>query len=278
MRDWRILGHDIIWTDGGCDPKTGVAAAGCAIEKNCEDSEKITYEEIAIKVEGNTAQAAEAVALKKALEWLKSRPVQRQAHILTDSYSSILALACVNIRNETMQKCFELLKGLDCVTVMHVPSHMGLTGNEIADKICTAGITNAKKFAKNAKTPASTAKTSSSSSPPNTIPFASFWAKVTLECAPKKDDLFLREYACDDETIANLSRIHTGAGKFNAYLNDVNKSDLRECPNCKAPEDTIAHFLYECPKFRVQRDHSRIMLEDSWSNRADFVKASGRKI
>ena len=115
---------------------------------------------------------------------------------------------------------------------------------------------------------------------PKTLPFANFWEKVTKECAPAcKDGLFLRDFAHDEETIANLSRIYTNAGKFNAYLNDCNKSDIRDCPNCgPGVEDTIDHFLYECPKFRVQRDHSNIMLEDSWSNRADFVRTSGRKI
>ena len=144
VKEWRQMGHDIVWTDGGCDPKKGIAAAGCAIERTfCEE---IEYEEIAVEVEGNTAQAAEAVAFKTALEWLRDRPTQRQAHILTDSYSTILALNCVNIRDETMQDCFKLLKGLPCVNVMHVPSHMGIIGNEIADSICTTGLANAKKI------------------------------------------------------------------------------------------------------------------------------------
>ena len=181
---------------------------------------------------------------------------------MKDSFNSIQALASMNIRNQTMQDCFMLLKGLPCVSIMHVPSHMGIIGNEIADKICTVGLKAISLRYKSLRSP----------SPCQTIAYENYWRKIVCECTPaSQSNLFLNEFAYDEESIANLSRIHTNAGKFNAYLNDINKSYTRKCPNCDA-EDTIDHFLYECAHYMTQRNYTQIMLDVGIPGKGPSIK------
>lgn len=160
-----------IFTDGGCEPNPGKAASGMAVYREDQIAE-LWYGLFNPKGTNNTA---ELNALHQAL-LLAEKEIQKKTTvaIFCDSKYSIQCVTqwAVNwekkgwkkpggeIKNlELIQEMFALymkLKG--SVKVLHVNGHVGVEGNELADRMSIHGIDTKEEGFSQFKVPASLKK------------------------------------------------------------------------------------------------------------------------
>ena len=93
---------------------------------------------------------------------------------------------------------------------------------------------------------------------------------------PKNDgQLFFKKFENSMEDIRNLTRLHTEAGALNDHLFSVGQSITRKCRYCRCRE-TFDHFMNHCPRFASLR--GRLILDDSYEVKADYICATGSRI
>jgi len=50
-----------------------------------------------------------------------------------------------------------------------------------------------------------------------------------------------------------LVQLRTGHIALNAYLHRITKADSPTCPSCNQDDETVHHFLFDCPTWRHER-------------------------
>lgn len=154
--------HTKIFTDGGCEPNPGKAASGMAVYRDGEISELW----FGLFNPQGTNNTAELNALHQALLMAEKEIAQKQTvAIFCDSKYSIQCVTqwAVNwekkgwvkpggeIKNlEIIQEMFALYTKIKkSVKVLHVNGHVGVEGNELADRMSIHGIdTKEAKFSR----------------------------------------------------------------------------------------------------------------------------------
>jgi len=154
----KLKEHTLIYTDGGCEPNPGEAGSGMAIYRNGEIDE-LWYGLYNPNGTNNTAELNGLYqALITAADELKNK---RSVAILSDSKYSIQCVTqwAVNWEKKGWKrptgeiKNLELIKDLykqhqaikDDVKVLHVNGHVGVEGNELADRMSILAIEEHKK-------------------------------------------------------------------------------------------------------------------------------------
>ena len=208
-----------------------------------------------------TIMSAEFLAITKALEWATLNGEfldKKELVILTDSMSSLEALKSTSTskysaQEEHANRISEILhdNGFS-ISLQWVPSHVGLTGNEVADKVakeshtlptltpCPLSTEEAKRVVKRAA--------------------STVWQMIYNT---KIDDLHIGEIKCKSEqwpwaqnkcraieTAMSIMRI--GHVELNAYLHRFGQTDSHLCPQCRVPE-TVSHYLLECRRYMQSR-------------------------
>lgn len=143
------LGIDTeIYTDGGCEPNPGEAGSGVAVYRDGQVDE-LWY---GLYNPNGTNNTAELSALFKALEMAKKELAKnRTVAIFCDSKYSIQCItqwavgwekkgwkkSGGEIKNlDLIKKMFALYQELkDSIKVLHVNGHVGVEGNELADRM-----------------------------------------------------------------------------------------------------------------------------------------------
>ena len=142
-----------IFSDGGCEPNPGRAASGLAVYRDGEIAELW----FGLYDPRGTNNTAELNALHQAL-LLAEQEIERGATVAIFSDSSY-SIQCITkwaagwekkgwkkpggeIKNlELIQRMFALYRKLKgSVQVLHVNGHVGLEGNELADRMSIHGI------------------------------------------------------------------------------------------------------------------------------------------
>ena len=151
--------HEVdIYCDGGCDPNPGPAGTGLAVYRDHELSE-LWY---GLYNPAGTNNTAELQGLLHALEL--ARPYVDQGRQTAIHCDSRYAIDCVTkwafgwksrgwtrktgpIMNlELIQTAHaRYLELVDSVSVLHVPGHAGIEGNELADRMSMLAIARAEK-------------------------------------------------------------------------------------------------------------------------------------
>ncbi|KAG2110706.1 hypothetical protein DEU56DRAFT_749788 [Suillus clintonianus] len=63
-------------------------------------------------------------------------------------------------------------------------------------------------------------------------------------------------------------QLRTGHAPLNKHLHRIRGAETPTCPACEESEETVHHYLMECPAYRAQRD----VLQRSMPNRAYHIR------
>jgi ribonuclease HI len=203
---------------------------------------------------------AELIAIYTALAHISFEQPGRFL-IATDSLSSIRAMQSQKISYHThpgiyecKQKIFELKISGREVTLMWVPSHVGIDGNELAD-------TEAKQGA------LGSLESGSQPIACDHLPLAKALMKRKWQLKWDNNDTgrfthsiipnvrlrpWFEDIKSDRSTITTISRIMSGHCGVKAHLGRFGIVDDAICV-CREDYETVDHIMWKCPRFEVQR-------------------------
>ena len=229
-----------VYTDASKTIDNKASAAFCVPELKVEHSVRLS--------DNITIFAAELCAIKLALHWVTSNS-DKNITIYSDSYSSLQAIAS----GKSMCRPNLLVEVIGLITrypkhvnFVWLPSHIGIKGNELADRLANAATLRAD-IDVNIGLELSDAYTMVDSY------ILGKWQKLWDQ------DVTGSHYRTIEKTISTkikylhpsrhteviITRLRLGKCWLNAYLHQIGKHQDGLCHHCNRPE-TISHFLTEC--------------------------------
>ncbi|XP_053990548.1 uncharacterized protein LOC128882807 [Hylaeus volcanicus] len=212
-----------------------------------------------------TVFQAETVAISNCIHEMLSLGIRRKnIAISTDSRAAILALDKAEIKSKTTKeyktKLNTLAKMGKKISIIWVPGHNDIYGNERADRLANLG---------------------SDSIPVGPEPIISLpetayreeirkwreqekkrkWAE-TGECTQAKELLggetnvrkrSKKKIQMEKQKARDVVSILTGHALLNAYLNKMGVSDTSTCRKCEKARETTKHILCECSRLMNER-------------------------
>ena len=202
---------------------------------------------------------AEVVAIHEGATSLLDR---RNTKIVfwSDSLSALQALSNKTTNSKTVKRCHDVLAELathNNVSLMWVVAHSGHWGNEKADVLAKAG-TSCNNLL-NSFMPQSYIKAKINSKVNmlakanwvrNPHGHTNFILGNRIESTIKILNNDLINNRLHYRTAIHLITGHTG---LNKHLHTMTLVDSSNCPNCGHDEETVAHFIGQCPRFMQLR-------------------------
>ena len=155
-----------------------------------------------------------------------------------------------------MHNALNRLATHNTVKVMWIESHKGHWGNEMADTLAKEGTTSDNlvkgylpqsllKMAINNKVREQDVVSWSTSGHRHT--------KLTLGNKDKTVTSDLKKLLNNRLKYRAAVQLISGHAALNYYLNKITLVDTKICPHCEYAEETVAHFLGQCPAFAMHR-------------------------
>ena len=239
-----------IYTDGSTDGKQENGGAGVFIH-DARTSETLELSFPAGK--WCSSFGAECKAMVEALKWLKGNP--GDAIICTDSLSMHSALKNNDWRNTTnlIVQIKELTREIEArITLLWVPAHCELQGNDKADELALAG---SKMQQDNVPVSFEIAKARilrRKWTPQHSRANATYQERRS----PKSEV----EKTWPRQVRTLFARLRTGHSKeLRQYRYMIEKDDEPTCQECDDDEETIEHILCHCPALERMR---RLIFEE----------------
>ena len=203
------------------------------------------------------------LAISTACHYMESASNKRIA-LITDSMSSMQSLQNPLINTKIKHECVQKLNHLarsNQVSLIWVPSHSGIDGNEKADELANFG--SALEVEGPDPCPPITRSVISQ--------ITKEWAQIqshekwhysqtgeasTIMISLMKKNIHTQLIKYTKPHISNLVNCITGHGPFRGHLKRMRLVDEPCCPYCGAGEDTNIHFLLNCPRFNITRNQT----------------------
>jgi len=230
-----------IYTDASKTTENKTAAAFCVPELNIEHSTRLT--------DKITIFAAELTAIKLALLWATNYTLDKDISIFSDSLSSLQAIASgkSSCRPNLLLEVKALVsKYSKNVTFVWLPSHIGIKGNELADKLANLSTINQcievdigleLSEAYNLVDRYIIGKWQQMW---EADPTGSHYRSIEKTVSTK-----VKHFHSSRHKDVVITRLRLGKCCLNAYLYQIGKHPDGLCDSCKKPE-TVIHFLTEC--------------------------------
>ena len=243
-----------------------------------------------------SALSAELVAILQSLHWARDNNKNKVA-IFSDSLSGLQAIKNGKLDNSIVNDILLIHKVLATngyrITFIWIPAHVGVPGNEHADRLAKRAAT---KYDEALQLPLSRGEAKRQiylfvqkewqneyAASVNGSLYRNLWPEVTTG---PTDGNVSRKFS------NILFRISTGHCKLNQHLHRIGCHQDGLCERCKT-EETIQHFLFQCPRYNrvrrrmtetANRHHVNLNLLSMLRNPctrvalADFVLITGREI
>ena len=208
-----------------------------------------------------TVFQAELTAIREACTYLANF-TNKNIIIWTDSESSILAVSALNIRSRTTRDCTDALNSLgnsNSVELRWIAAHTGLWGNEKADELAKLGTTGdsplrcfkpqsyINKLIDEKVTKLNKKDWETNGHKHTKMLLGNKHAKIIRNL-----NTTLTSNRLDYRTAIQLITGHCG---LNKHLHTMTKSTSSACPACGHDEETVSHFLGQCPATAQLRGH-----------------------
>ena len=227
--------------------QTGHAGAGYIITT---DNNNTTLEERSFKLpDYSTVYQTELTAIIEACKYLST---YTNTHIIiwSDSFSSIQAISLLSTRSRTTRDCYDTLNALGSTNTLEIrwiAAHIGLWGNEKADELAKIGTTSESTIPQSYikrliddKVTRLNQETWLTDSPRHTkLTYGHKHANII-----KNLNTTLSNNRQNYRTAVHLITGHCG---LNKHLHTIRKSNTSACPMCGDGEETVLHFLGQCP-------------------------------
>ena len=205
---------------------------------------------------------AELTAIREACNFLLET-TNEHIIIWTDSLSSLMAIRSNTIRSKTVAECLNAIRNIataNTVELRWIAAHTGLWGNERADELAKLGTTHDDillcpfpqsriKHLINSKVQRlDTAK----------------WIKnkhTHTDSIIGSNELSVisqlnNNYIKNKKSYRTILHMITGHCGLNKHLYNINRSHSKMCPNCEESEETVEHFLGQCPATALLRGNT----------------------
>jgi ribonuclease HI len=210
---------------------------------------------------GNEATVfqAEVKAIELCVDECLERGIEgRNIFICSDSQAALKSLKNPKVNSKTVWNCLQKLQSIgnrNEVTLMWVPGHCGIEGNERADELAKQKVNMVET---ELSLPISNGIIKQQLGKITLNNFKKLWSNTELrqskEMMPKIDkkrsEILLQMKRQDVRLITHFI---TGHGKLNYHLHKMGISDTPTCRLCEEEEETAIHLLCKCPALKTRR-------------------------
>ena len=215
--------------------------------------------------EHTTVYQSELHAIIEAtLALLEVDPVDKTINYYIDNQSAIKSLSNYQIKNKQVLEGKNLLNELsrrNTVQLFWIPGHSGHMGNEVADKLAKLGV-KTPVFGPQPIIPISDASTKGEIKNWSKGAHQQSWTSLH-NCRQTKmmipnitNKIWTQITKLSRTNIKRIVQMLTGHATLQRHLFLMKMEEDPTCQNCLEEEETVEHFLTECPAFARERYHT----------------------
>jgi ribonuclease HI len=206
----------------------------------------------------STVFQAETFAVGKAAEiLLEAGTVNRDIVINCDSQATIMAVNRCTIKSKTTSHTLHKLNQLgenNNVLLRWIPAHKGYAGNEKADSLAKLGSANSDSSV--ARLPIPKVIWKGALRERSHRKMRDRWRELPSSHFKRVwRDKFTKSISkFGKESLRSATQFLTGHCELNYHINKYKPNDTpKTCPHCLTAEETMNHFIGQCPKWSYQR-------------------------